>query len=131
MSSNKTSGRRAVAKRRTRGTQPLARATAAKASPARVNAKVSLRDKLIAAIWSQRSFQPPTVRICMVEVAEAEQAGPGKLRWLSDFVCFRLYPTLKPHVFRKSIHVVPRDSKHDVADYAIGLRLFHEGENHA
>lgn len=84
--------------------------------------------RFIASFFSPK--QPPTVRIVMVEVAEAVAAKTqGRVAWLSDFVCFRLYPITHPNVFRKSVHVVPRSERHDLADYVIGLRLFHDNEN--
>lgn len=94
--------------------------------------KRASRDRLIRklALWRSKPYKPPTVRLCMLEVAEAVPAQEaGQVRWLSDFVCYRLFPILKPHCFRTVVHVVPRTPMCDVADYAISLRLFHEGEN--
>ena len=118
--------------RRTRGTQPLARATVPMAPS--VSSSVvsldptSLRSRL--ACFSDRWYPPQTVRVATVEVTEALPSHvPGQVIWLSDFVCFRVQPFNNLHTFRKSVRVVPRNERHDAADYVIGLRLFHEGEN--
>ena len=88
----------------------------------------SLKSRL--ASFSDRWYPPATLRIATVEVAEAIPARePGRIVWLSDFVCFRVQPLNNLHTFRKSVHVVPRNERHDAADYVIGLRLFHEAEN--
>lgn len=126
-------GRGAAAMRRTRrGSQPLGRSAAAAKAPSVVRHSGSLRlkaTKFVASFWGPQ-VQPPTTRIVMVEVAEAVQGkSVGNIAWLSDFVCFRLFPITHPHVFRKHVHVVPRSERHDLADYVIGVRLFHEEEN--
>lgn len=76
--------------------------------------------------------QSQTVRLCMLEVVEAIAGRvAGQVVELTDYVHFQLYPTIAPKSFLKTINVVPRRPICDVADYAIGLRLFHEAENHA